>query len=103
MATYTVPPTTAATTTTPPAGAQLWVVGGPCVTGASGCVTSPNFPNNYGNSQACAVGVKPGVSVTATRFATEPGYDKLLANGDVLQRHHWSPKRGSGWQHHVVV
>jgi len=75
-------PTT--TTTTAHADSRWEVSAGPCSLDAiTGCISSPNFPNEYGHDQGCSI-VIVGDNVGrlhVTEFATEEGYDKLTVNG----------------------
>ena len=55
---------------------------GPCtVTGAGACFRSPNYPNDYGASEDCAVSVSGAGVVRATAFATESGLDYVTIGG----------------------
>ena len=54
---------------------------GSCTATAEGCITSPNWPANYGNSESCAIVVGTDVSLVVQSFATESGYDLLSVNG----------------------
>ena len=54
---------------------------GSCTATAEGCITSPNWPANYGNSESCAIAVGTDVSLWVQSFATEARYDKLTVNG----------------------
>ena len=42
------------------------------------CVKSPQFPSQYGNSQACSIAVGISGYVSSTAFNTEAGFDKLI-------------------------
>ena len=55
------------------------VLSGPC-TSTAGCVASPNFPNNYGNSELCEI-LAPDQSLYFTHFATEGDSDFLTIDG----------------------
>jgi hypothetical protein len=57
------------------------VLDGSCTATAEGCITSPNWPANYGNSESCAIVVGTDVSLMVQSFATESGYDLLSVNG----------------------
>ena len=58
------------------------VISGPCVS-AGGCITSPNFPNSYGNSEFCEV-VAPHQPLYLTSFETEDGRDFLTIDGQAF-------------------
>ena len=55
------------------------VLSGPCALPGS-CVTSPNYPDNYGNSESCEI-LAPEKPLYFLRFATEEGDDVLTFNG----------------------
>jgi hypothetical protein len=57
------------------------VLEGSCTATAEGCITSPNWPANYGNSESCRIAVGTDVSLVVQSFATESGYDLLTVNG----------------------
>lgn len=64
------------------------VTTGNCRVDAEGCLTSPNFPSNYINSDKkgseCEIAVQQGsdpIAVSFETFATEQGYDVLKING----------------------
>ena len=59
------------------------ITSGPCTVDPSSpnCIRSPNFPSNYGNSEACSItptALAIGRPLTATSFDTESGYDFLF-------------------------
>merc|ERR1719162_1041742 len=57
---------------------SLSVISGQCLASPTGdCVHSPNYPQNYGNGQTCAIGVDPSKALTVEAFDTERGFDKL--------------------------
>jgi len=64
----------------PPAPAVPVSVQGPCVLDDDGCVTSPNFPANYGNNERCTIGPNFGV-ISVSEFNTERNWDKLFVDG----------------------
>jgi hypothetical protein len=68
-----------------PDGAQWAIASGPCTKDSSGCITSPNYPNAYGNDEKCVIGVKvsPGSFIRSDPFSTEWGYDTLTVNGQI--------------------
>lgn len=53
---------------------------GNCVRGTDGCVNSPNYPLNYGDSQQCNF-TMPAWNLRVEEFNTEASYDKLTING----------------------
>merc|ERR1711990_266460 len=61
--------------------AGLSVSRGRCTTDAAGCVSSPNYPRNYGNNQRCTINVRAAGTLSATHFNTESCCDKLRVNG----------------------
>jgi hypothetical protein len=57
------------------------VVDGDC-TASDGCVRSPNYPSDYGDSERCLVFFdRASVWLTPTAFATEGNYDILQVDG----------------------
>jgi len=80
-----VDPDDGATTpsTTTAAVVAMWTLeSGPC-TQVGPCISSPNFPENYGNHESCEIDVPPGVTeaISVVAFDTEDGYDYLWVNG----------------------
>merc|ERR1712232_241723 len=79
--------TTTSTTTSPMFGDRPWIVlSGDCSFDVGGeCIRSPNFPENYGNNEACEIGVNPSrwtsSSLVANSFDTEARWDTLTVNG----------------------
>jgi len=67
---------TTSTTSPPPVNSTF-----PCVTHEDGCVTSPNWPGQYPNSQRCDISYKIG-KLNVTAFEVERGYDFLQVNGE---------------------
>ena len=63
-------------------GENFNVLSGPC-TSTGRCITSPNFPNNYGNSEFCEV-VAPHQPLYFTSFETEDGRDFLTIDGQAF-------------------
>jgi len=110
-----------ATTTTTTTLASFWwhVVSGSCrISEATGCATSPNFPERYGPSETCTIKVNaPQYYITGlnvVQFDTESNYDFLYVNGKRYSGHDarllrqlrpqghikWSSDRsvsGAGW------
>jgi hypothetical protein len=65
-----------------PAGSKANSVSeGPCKVDSSGCVVSPNFPANYGNSQSCKFELNGKIKAEGSSIETEAGYDFLTING----------------------
>ncbi|CAK9056461.1 Hypothetical protein (Fragment) [Durusdinium trenchii] len=58
---------------------NFMVLSGPCAS-TGGCVTSPNHPHNYGNSESCEI-LAPEEPLYFTQFATEEGKDALTFGG----------------------
>lgn len=77
-------PTTAVPTPAPPpTAAPAWTVSGPCTRDALGCLSSPNYPSNYGSNTACTVSVGyPKIKMVGA-FNTESRYDTLSVNENV--------------------
>jgi len=75
-------PETTTTTTSVPGS---WLIGGPCTIDVSdpACVTSPNFPDLYGNSESCEMSINGDLTryLEVAAFATETSYDILYVNG----------------------
>jgi len=67
---------TTSTSSPPPVNSTL-----PCMTHDDGCVTSPNWPEQYPNSQRCDISYKIG-KLNVTIFEVERGYDFLQVNGE---------------------
>ena len=57
-----------------------WVIEGNCTVDGV-CVSSPNFPEPYGNKDYCLISIPKPALVEVTAFETEKGYDKLTVNG----------------------
>jgi len=69
------------TTTTTTVFVGFRVVEGPCLAEADGsCVSSPNFPQMYGDNQDCRIMASPGLVLDVKLFKTEK-FDVLIANG----------------------
>ena len=45
------------------------------------CVSSPNYPANYGNSEACTITPQASGTLSVTSFSTESGFDHLTIDG----------------------
>lgn len=76
--------------TLPPYRPELWgntinqvqplaVASGQCVL-SQPCVTSPNYPSNYGNAEDCEIRVLVQGFLTARSFETEKGDDAITVN-----------------------
>jgi len=66
------------TSTTPPPAPDPSTQ--PCDLHDDGCWTSPNFPEDYNNSQECIISYKFG-KIQVVEFNTEEGYDIMTVNG----------------------
>lgn len=73
--------TYAPTPAPPPTPPPVFTVSGDCTEdSATRCVSSQNYPLDYGNNQACTISLGfPEIRVVA--FNTESTYDKLTVNG----------------------
>lgn len=56
-----------------------WVIEGNCTVDGV-CVSSPNFPEPYGNKDYCLISLPKPSLLEVTAFETEKGYDKLTVN-----------------------
>jgi len=65
----------------PPAPTANTVVSGTCTIDADGCALSPNFPQNYGDSEACVLALRGYIKQQGSSFNTESGYDFLTIGG----------------------
>ena len=57
----------------------LTVLSGDCAASSQNCVTSGNFPSNYGNQEGCLIATAAGF-ISATSFHTESGFDKFIVS-----------------------
>lgn len=58
------------------------VSSGSCTTSVNRhCVQSPNYPNNYGNSESCSIDVHGTGVLNTEAFETESGFDRLVIDG----------------------
>ncbi|CAK0869735.1 unnamed protein product [Prorocentrum cordatum] len=75
-----VPPTPPPAT---PALAQMWAAASGACTVNGSCVESPNYPQNYGSSQACTLEVNLALAapIQVESFDVESYFDYLLVNG----------------------
>jgi len=64
---------------TPPL--EFTIVSGPCEMQSGGCVSSPNYPGEYGNSAHCTIRPSSKAGIHVDAFATESGYDFLIVDG----------------------
>merc|ERR1719188_2861190 len=71
-----VPP---APTPAPPPG--TWQLTGSGCVMEGDCVQSKNYPQNYGNSEACSLEIYGDISISFDAFSTESGYDILTMGG----------------------
>lgn len=56
---------------------------GDCTMQGQGCVSSYNYPNNYGSNQVCTITAPVvGSKIEVISFTTESGCDLLTVNGD---------------------
>eukprot|EP00729_Bicosta_minor_P027485 gene27485-3519_t len=55
---------------------------GDCTMQGQGCVSSYNYPNNYGSNQVCTITAPLLSKIEVISFTTESGYDWLTVNGD---------------------
>merc|ERR1719330_862595 len=74
-------PTTPRPTLPPPPtpAPGTWEVKGSGCQISGACVTSNNYPANYGNNEACVIEVG-GIPVAVEHFETESGYDELTVD-----------------------
>ena len=77
---YTGPPTPAPPTPAPPPPGTWELNGAGCVMDGN-CISSNNYPSNYGNSQECVVELFGDIALTTQAFDTESRYDKLTVGG----------------------
>ena len=68
----------------PPFAVPLFsITSGNCSTTNSGrCIQSPNFPQNYGNNQACEISVRENIVLHVSAFNTESRFDTLTINDE---------------------
>merc|ERR1719330_717787 len=71
-----VPP---APTPAPPPG--TWTVSGSGCALSGDCISSLNYPSNYGNNEACTVTMAGDFALTVEAFSTESYYDSLTMGG----------------------
>jgi hypothetical protein len=74
--------------------ALLTVTAGPCESTNNGtCVT--DGPGDYGNDERCSMRAEATVSLSASAFDTESGFDYVtIGNTLYVQRHKWAERRG---------
>jgi hypothetical protein len=61
--------------------AGISISGSGCSMDGIDCVTSSNYPSNYGDEQACMVTIIPTAKVKVRDFATQIEFDKVGVNG----------------------
>ena len=71
---------TAAPTTTAPTTTLGFHSSGPCTVSGE-CVSSPNYPSNYGNYESCTIAPRTDGFLSVVAFDTEYGYDTLTVDG----------------------
>lgn len=81
-----VPPAPATPAPTEPEFIAFKVVSGDCVVDPPTCISSPNFPSKYGNSESCTIQVKSSYFVGPQKlsvwaFNTEENFDIFTVNG----------------------
>eukprot|EP01043_Picozoa_sp_COSAG02_P053551 COSAG02_NODE_5928_length_3936_cov_9.495960_1_plen_138_part_10 len=52
-----------------------------------GCITSPNYPRHYGNSQSCSMRPSAAGELSCEAFDTEGGFDHLDVGGHSYSGH----------------
>jgi len=63
--------------------AKAWSVdNGPCQSYPDGCVSSWNYPGEYGDYELCTMSGSVGCTIRVVDFGTETGYDVLTVNGN---------------------
>jgi len=70
---------TPAPTPAPPPGS--WSIDGTGCQEDGNCITSNNYPSNYGNRQECTINLEGSVAITTEAFNTESRYDFLTVGG----------------------
>eukprot|EP01046_Picozoa_sp_COSAG06_P029602 COSAG06_NODE_2755_length_6337_cov_7.492145_6_plen_886_part_01 len=69
------------------AGADAWTIESGSCEADGGCITSPNYPNHYGNSQSCSMRPSAAGELSCEAFDTEGGYDHLDVGGHSYSGH----------------
>merc|ERR1719277_2585712 len=77
---YTGPPTPGPPTPAPPPPCVWELTGSGCQC-AGDCISSLNYPANYGNNQECSVEFGSAVPLSFEAFNTESSYDFLTVDG----------------------
>ena len=49
------------------------------------CFTSPNYPSDYGNDEACSITASASGALVVEAFETESGFDELIIDGTVYE------------------
>ena len=61
------------------------IIWGPCVLIKAGrCVTSPNYPEKYGDTEDCVISGVPTVHLVVLAFQTERYHDNMTINGETF-------------------
>jgi len=72
-------PTTPVPTPAPPPG--TWVLYGEGCQMNFNCISSNNYPSNYGDNEECTVDLFGDIPLVTESFSTESSYDKLTVGG----------------------
>merc|ERR1719433_1454917 len=67
--------------TTPTPAPGNWVVTGSGCEVNGDCISSNNYPANYGNREECSIQLNGNVPISVQAFNTETGYDMLTVGG----------------------
>jgi len=65
---------------------------GMCKTDSLNCVSSPNYPSDYGNNQGCIIQVTGNMEIKSVDFHTEGRWDKLWVDGEHYSGHAGPPQ-----------
>merc|ERR1719512_666824 len=68
-----------APTPAPPPGS--WAVSGSGCVMSGACVSSNNYPSNYGNNEDCTINLYGSIPIAVEAFSTESGFDFLSVGG----------------------
>jgi len=77
---YTGPPTPAPPTPAPPPPGTWELTGTGCAMDGN-CISSMNYPSNYGNNEECRVELYGDIPISIEAFSTESRYDYLRIGG----------------------
>merc|ERR1719220_234457 len=69
-----------APTPAPPPG--TWTLSGTGCVMDGDCISSLNYPSNYGNNEQCTVTLSGDIAISVDAFSTEAGYDLLTMGGN---------------------